>query len=125
MPVSRTKLLLYGFAGLMCGLAGAVFMSRVATAKADAGTLMELDVITVCVLGGVSISGGRGSILGTVLGLLIVSSLVRGLTMARVPFEDQKIILGAVLIAAAVLYQVIGARASKSRAVRRTSVPSP
>lgn len=105
VPVARVKILLYIFAGLMAALAGAIFLSRVATAKADAGTFMELDVITVCVLGGVSIQGGRGSTLGSVLGLLVVGSLVRGLTLARVPFEDQKIILGAVLITAALIQQ--------------------
>lgn len=114
VPVARTKLILYTFAGLMAGLAGAVFMSRVATAKADAGTLMELDVITVCVLGGVSIYGGRGTILGTILGLLVVSTLVRGLTLARVPFEDQKIVLGAVLITAAIVQYIVSARAQKT-----------
>jgi hypothetical protein len=52
---------------------------------------------------------------GTLLGLLIVSSLVRGLTMARVPFEDQKIVLGAVLIVAAVAYQLVSARQGRRR----------
>lgn len=115
VPVARTKLVLYTAAGVLCGLAGAIFCSRVATAKADAGTLMELDVITVCVLGGVSTSGGRGSILGAILGLLIVSSLVRGLTLAQVPFEDQKIVLGFVLALAAIAYQVRASVASRSR----------
>lgn len=115
VPVARVKLALYAFSGLMSGLAGAVYLSRVATAKADAGTLMELDVITVCVLGGVSISGGRGSLGGTMLGLLIVSSLVRGLTLARVPFEGQKIALGVVLLVAAVVYQLLQRRAGSVR----------
>lgn len=114
VPVARVKLALYAFSGLMSGLAGAIYLSRVATAKADAGTLMELDVITICVLGGVSISGGRGGIPGTVLALLIVSSLVRGLTLARVPFEDQKIVLGLVLLVAAVIYQLIQRRAGRT-----------
>ena len=116
IPVARTKLILYAFSGVMSALAGAIFLSRVATAKADAGTLMELDAITVCVLGGVSINGGRGSLPGTVLGLLVVSSLIRGLTLARVPFEDQKIILGAVLITAAVAHQFFAAYAERRRA---------
>lgn len=119
VPVARVKLCLYVFSGVMCGLAGAIFMSRVATAKADAGSLMELDVITVCVLGGVSIAGGRGSILGVTLALMIVSSLVRGLTLARVAFEDQKIILGAVLIVAAVVHGWASARGGDRRARSR------
>ena len=116
IPVPNVRLVLYTFSGLMSALAGAVFLSRVATAKADAGTLMELDVITVCVLGGVSIYGGRGSILGAVLGLLVVSSLVRGLTLARVPFEDQKIILGAVLLVAAAAQHFLAQRVAARRA---------
>ncbi len=113
VPVARVKLALYGVSGLVSALAGAIYLSRVATAKADAGTLMELDVITICVLGGVSISGGRGGIPGTMLGLLIVSSLARGLTLARVPSEDQKIVLGLVLLVAAVAYQLIQRRANR------------
>lgn len=107
VPVARVKMALYGFSGLMGGLAGAIYLSRVATAKADAGALLELDAITICVLGGVSITGGRGGLTGTMLGLLIVSSLVRGLTLARVPSEDQKIALGLLLLLAAVVYQLI------------------
>ena len=115
VPVARVKLALYAFSGLMSALAGGIYLSRVATAKADAGTLMELDVITVCVLGGVSITGGRGGIPGAMLGLLIVSSLVRGLTLARVPSEGQKIVLGLVLLLAAVVYQLIQRRARQVR----------
>ena len=63
---------------------------------------------------------GRGSVLGTVLGLLIVSSLVRGLMMARVPMEDQKIILGIVLIVAAVVHQI---GAAQARTKRSTTQP--
>jgi len=116
VPVARVKLALYAFAGLMSALAGAIYLSRVATAKADAGTLMELDVITVCVLGGVSITGGRGGLPGAMLGLLIVSSLVRGLTLARAPFEGQKIVLGLVLLLAAVVYQLVQRRGGRSAA---------
>ncbi|NPV47305.1 MAG: ABC transporter permease [Armatimonadetes bacterium] len=114
VPVARVKMALYAFCGLVSGLAGAIYLSRVATAKADAGTLMELDVITVCVLGGVSITGGRGGVAGTMLGLLIVSSLVRGLTLARVPSEDQKIVLGFVLLLAATVYQLLQWRGGRS-----------
>jgi rhamnose transport system permease protein len=125
IPVASTKLALYTASGILCGLAGAIFCSRVATAKADAGTLMELDVITVCVLGGVSTAGGRGSILGAMLGLLIVSSLVRGLTLARVPFEDQKIVLGVVLALAAIAYQVSARLAARAPRVARAEPNEP
>lgn len=115
VPVARVKLVLYACSGLLSALAGAIYLSRVATAKADAGTLMELDVITVCVLGGVSITGGKGGLPGAMLGLLTVSCLVRGLTLARVPFEGQKIVLGVVLLVAAVGYQLVQWRAAQVR----------
>lgn len=118
VPVARVKLALYAFSGLMAALAGAIYLSRVGTAKADAGTLMELDAVTICVLGGVSISGGRGGIPGTLLALLIVSSLVRGLTLARIPLEDQKIVLGLVLLVAAVIYQLVQSGAQRLRPKR-------
>ena len=70
--VDRIKLRLYTFSGLMAGLAAIIYVSRFDTAKADAGTGFELDVITAVVVGGTSIYGGRGNIVGTVLGLLLI-----------------------------------------------------
>ncbi|MGQ9524954.1 MAG: ABC transporter permease [Armatimonadota bacterium] len=99
-PVSTAKLLLYTFSGLMAGLAAVVYVSRVSTAKADAGLGYELDVISAVVLGGTSVSGGEGSVVGTVLGLLIISSLRNGLTLAGNPAEIQAVIIGSLLIAA-------------------------
>ena len=68
IPVDRMKLLIYTFSGLMAGLAGVIFVSRVSTTRSDMGTGLELDVIAAVVLGGTSIFGGTGTILGTVLG---------------------------------------------------------
>ncbi len=70
--VARIKLLLYTLSGLAAALAAVLFVARRNTAKADVGTGMELDVITAVVLGGTSIFGGRGSIVGTVLGVLLI-----------------------------------------------------
>ena len=117
LPVDRVKLCVYALSGLMSGLASAVFVSRVATAKADAGLYMELDAITACVLGGVSIYGGRGSIPGTLLGLLIVGSLRRGLDLSRVVASTQSIYIGAVLILAVFAHQVL-VPALQNRALR-------
>lgn len=98
VPVVALKAAAYTFAGLLTGLAAVIYVARVSTAKADAGVMLELDVITACVLGGVSIFGGEGSIGGAVLGLLIISAVRRGLDLAQVPGSLQSIIVGAVLI---------------------------
>ena len=107
VPVGRVKLLIYSLSGAMAGLAGAVLASRMSTATSDLGLLFELDAITACVLGGVSIYGGRGSILGSMLGLCIVGSLKRGLFFLGVEARDQSIIIGIVLILAVFVHQVV------------------
>lgn len=70
--VDRIKFWLYTVSGLLAGVATLVYVSRFDTAKADAGMNIELDVITAVVIGGTSIFGGRGNILGTALGLLLI-----------------------------------------------------
>ena len=74
LPVGRTLLLIYGYAGLMSALAGVIFVSRVTTTRSDMGSGLELDAIAAVVLGGTSIFGGKGTILGTVLGLILIQT---------------------------------------------------
>ncbi len=84
----------------MVALAAIIYTSRVSTARADSGTGLELDVIAAVVLGGASIYGGKGTIVGTVLGLLIIATLRNGLVLAGVSSTWQLFILGVLLIAA-------------------------
>jgi ribose/xylose/arabinose/galactoside ABC-type transport system permease subunit len=72
IPVARAKLMLYSLSGAFAGLAAVILVARRNTAKADLGMAMELDVITAVVLGGTSIFGGRGNMLGTLLGVLLI-----------------------------------------------------
>ena len=72
LPTRRIKMTLYTLAGLTAAVAALLFVARRNTAKADIGTGMELDVITAVVLGGVSVFGGRGRVLGVVLGVLLI-----------------------------------------------------
>jgi len=109
IDVDRIRLIIFSLSGLMCGLAAVVFVSRVSSARSDAGTFLELDVITAVVLGGTALTGGRGSILGTILGLLIVGVTRNALTLAFVPLEVQAVFVGLILIAAVAINQAFRA----------------
>ena len=98
IPVDRMKLLIYTFSGLMAGLAGVIFVARVSTTRSDMGTGLELDVIAAVVLGGTSIFGGTGSVLGTVLGVILIQLLKNGLALTGVKGDATIVVIGAVLI---------------------------
>ena len=98
LSVDRTLLLIYTASGLVAGLAAVIFVSRVSTTRSDMGTGLELDVITAVVLGGTSIFGGRGTIIGTLLGLVLMQALKNGLALAGVKGDGTIVVIGAVLI---------------------------
>ncbi len=98
MPVERAKLLIYAFSGLMAGLAATIFVSRVSTTRSDMGTGIEMDVISAVVLGGTSIFGGRGTMTGTLLGLVLIQTLKNGLTLAGIKGDGTIIVIGSILI---------------------------
>ena len=102
LPLRRIKLWLYSVLGLLTALGAIIYTSRVSTAKADAGQGWELEVITAVVLGGTQISGGRGTVLGTFLGVLILGVIRNGLTLAGVSEEWQYMVTGSLLIATAI-----------------------
>ncbi len=98
IPVNRYKMAIYTLSGLMAGLAGYIFVSRVSTTRSDMGTGLELDVIAAVVLGGTSIFGGTGSILGTVLGVILIQLLKNGLALTGVKGDATIVVIGTVLI---------------------------
>ena len=91
--------------GFVAALAAVIFVSRVSTTRSDMGTGIELDAITAVVLGGTSIFGGRGTIIGTVLGLILIQALKNGLSLAGVKGDGTIVVIGAVLILARSLSQ--------------------
>lgn len=103
VPIRRVKIFLYAGIGLLVALAAVIYTSRVSTARADAGLGLELDVIAAVVLGGASIYGGKGSIAGTVLGVLIIATLRNGMILAGVASTWQLFSLGVLLIVAVFL----------------------
>jgi rhamnose transport system permease protein len=110
IPVDRYKLLIYTFSGFMSGLAGYIFVSRVSTTRSDMGTGLELDVIAAVVLGGTSIFGGSGSIVGTVIGFILIQLLKNGLSLAGVTTDGTIVVIGTVLILAILINNFIQRR---------------
>lgn len=96
--VRRNKSLAYVLLGVLAGFSGIIMSSRVAAASPTAGVGYELDVITGVVLGGTSLTGGRGSIFGTIIGVFIIGIITNGLNLLGVSTYYQYIIKGAVLI---------------------------
>jgi rhamnose transport system substrate-binding protein/rhamnose transport system permease protein len=99
IPVRRRVALTYVLSGLVSSIAAIIYVARVGQAKSDAGSSYELDAIAAVVLGGTSIFGGRGTLKGTVLGLLVLSVLQNGLHLAALPTELTGIMTGVLLVA--------------------------
>lgn len=116
---------LYAITGLLAALAALIFSARVSTAKADAGIGLELEVITAVVLGGTAITGGRGTVMGTFLGVLILGLLRNGLSFAGVPTVYQTILAGAILIVVSIINQRMLERGVRSPSKRVEALPEP
>jgi len=96
----RHIMMAFALLGLLVGIASLLHTGRVGSASPDAGTLMELDAIAACVIGGTSLMGGRGRVSGALLGALVMASLDNGMSLLSVENATQYIIKGAVLVAA-------------------------
>ena len=110
VPVGGVKLALFGLCGAAAGLAGVLFVARRNTAKADIGNGMELEVITAVVLGGASITGGRGTILGTILGVAIIHEVRELMSWRWQRDELILIVVGLILIGSVLLNRLASAR---------------
>ncbi len=100
---NRAKLFIYGISGLFCGLSGVMEFSRLTVGDPTVAVGLELDIIAAVVIGGGSLNGGEGSILGTMIGVLIMSFLRNGCTMMGWPNYIQEIIIGAIIVVAVTL----------------------
>ncbi|MGY6704521.1 ABC transporter permease [Roseinatronobacter sp.] len=104
--VDWTKMYAYTMSGALAGLAGNVLMSRLVTAQPSEGVMYELDAIAAAVIGGASLSGGVGTIAGTMIGAFIIGILRNGLNMSGVSAFIQQIVIGFVVIGAVWIDQV-------------------
>jgi ribose transport system permease protein len=103
--VKSYKFGIYALGGLLTGVASALLTARLSSADPTAGTFYELDAIAATVMGGTSLSGGSGSVLGTVVGALVISLVRNGMNLLNVPSFWQQFVIGSVIILAAALDQ--------------------
>mmetsp|Transcript_28998 Transcript_28998/g.37900 ORF Transcript_28998/g.37900 Transcript_28998/m.37900 type:complete len:337 (-) Transcript_28998:1615-2625(-) len=96
----RWKIVVYSLAGGICAIAGILLASRINSAQPAIGQGYELDAIAAVVIGGTSLSGGKGTMLGTIIGALIISVVANGLRILSVPQEWQIVVTGSIIILA-------------------------
>ncbi|UJW31496.1 ABC transporter permease [Saccharothrix sp. AJ9571] len=106
VPVDRVKILVFGLCGLLAGLAGLVHAGQLNYGGPHDGSMAELDAIAAVVIGGASLSGGRGTVVGTVAGALLVGVLRNILTLNNIDSNVQLLIIGLVIVAAAGLQRL-------------------
>ena len=103
VPVTRVLVLVYALCGTLSALSGFLLSSRMNSGQPNAGLMYELDVIAAVVVGGTSLSGGRGTIVGTLIGTLLIGVLRNGLNLLNVGSYIQQILVGLVIVGAVLL----------------------
>lgn len=108
--VKRHTTLLYVLVGVACGLAAVMLLARTTAGTSTHGNLMELDAIAAVVIGGTLLSGGRGTIVGTVFGVLIFTTLTNVFTLNNLDTSTQAVAKGVIIVVAVLLQQRVAAR---------------
>jgi ribose transport system permease protein len=114
IKVQRHTVYLYVLLGVACGIAAAMLLARTGTGTAQHGVLLELDAIAAVVIGGTLLTGGRGTIVGTVLGVLIFTTLSNVFTLNNLDTSDQNVAKGVIIVAAVLLQQFVAKRAGST-----------
>src|SRR4051812_4701441 len=120
--VQRHTVKLYVLSGLTCGIAAVMLMARTTTGSSTHGTLYELDAIAAVVIGGTLLIGGRGTIVGTVLGVLIFTTLGNVFTLNNLSSSAQAVARGVIIVLAVLLQNRLASRETRTRVAR---APSP
>ena len=108
--VKRHTMLLYVLLGVCCGIAALMLIARTSTGSSTHGTGLELDAIAAVVIGGTLLSGGRGSIVGTVIGVLILTTLTNVFVLNDRSISEQALLKGGIIVAAVLLQQRLASR---------------
>ena len=114
--VDRVKLVLFAISGLIAALAGVLLAARFSSARADNGTGLTLTVVTIVVLGGVDINGGKGTIIGVILAAAVLAVLQSALRLSGISSEYQGVAVGLLLIVSVIAPQI--ARQTRTLLVR-------
>ena len=114
LKVKRHTVMLYVLSGLAAGIAGVMMLGRTGVGTSTHGTLYELDAIAAVVVGGTLLIGGRGTIMGTVLGVLIFATLTQVFTTNNLSTSVQAVVKGVIIVIAVLLQQRFAARGSRS-----------
>ena len=114
VKVKKVKISLYIIGGICYAIAGMIYLGRFSALRYDSADPLTLQVITIVLLGGTSILGGSGSIIGSVLAVVIMAIIKSGMNILFIPQTSQKIVLGIILLASLMIFQVIDKR-SKSK----------
>jgi ribose transport system permease protein len=110
--VKRHTVMLYVLVGVCCGIAAIMLVARTTTGSSTHGTLYELDAIAAVVIGGTLLSGGRGTIVGTVLGVLIFTTLSNMFTLNNLSISAQSVVKGLIIVVAVLLQQRLARRST-------------
>lgn len=119
IPVNKMKILNYVFTGLFAGIAGIILTARLGAASVTTATGLELKVITAVIIGGASLAGGEGTVLGAFLGSLLTALIVNALTLLGVDIYWQTFVIGATLLIA-VLLDRLGKLRKETRSLKKT-----
>ncbi len=106
VPVKRVQIRIYVISGLCAGVVGILQVANISSSTADLGTFYELNAIAAVVIGGAALSGGRGTVRGTIIGAFVIGFLANGLVIVGVSPFWQKVITGAVIILAVAVDQI-------------------
>ncbi len=120
VKVDNIKVTLYVIGGLCYAIAGMVYLGRFSSLRYDSADPLTLQVITVVLLGGTSILGGSGSILGSILSIIIMAIIKSGMNILFIPQTSQKIVLGVILLASLMISQIIDKRVAKNKVFKKT-----
>lgn len=116
VDIRRIQVAVLGLTGILAGLAGVIIAARLASGSSNSGTAFELEVITAVVLGGTSLMGGRGSIVGSAIGALTLGVINNGLVLAKVdvywvPITQGLILIVAIFLNSKLFTKIVGTRA--------------
>ena len=112
IPVKRHTVYLYVLVGVCCGIAALMLVARTTTGSATHGGLYELDAIAAVVIGGTLLTGGRGTIVGTVIGVLIFTTVNNIFILNNRSISEQELLKGAIIVAAVLLQQRLASRST-------------